>query len=74
MVRAKGVGEGAVVARGVVGVVCGGRRRRCGIRVGKLLMVLLHQIMIPVVLLPLGVHGGWAKYDWIVGEEHRLLI
>ena len=29
-------------------------------------MVLLHQNLIPVVLLPLRVHGGWAKCHWIV--------
>ena len=70
----KCVSEWAVGACGAVGVVCGGGRRSCGIRVGKLLMMLLHQIMIPVVLLPLRVHGGWAKYHWIVSVERRLLI
>ena len=68
------VSEWAVGACGAVGVVCGGGRRSCGIWVGELLMMLLHQIMIPVVLLPLRIHGGWAKYHWIVGVEHRLLI
>ena len=68
MVCTKCVSEWAVGACGAVGVVCGGGRRSCGIRVGKLLMMLLHQIMIPVVLLPLRVHGGWAKCHWIVGR------
>ena len=66
--------EWSIGACGAVGMVSGGGRGSCGVRVGKLLMMLLHQIMIPVVLLPLRVHGGWAKYHWIVGEEHRLLI
>ena len=74
VVCAKCVSEWAVGACGAVGVVGGGGRRSCGIWVGELLMMLLHQIMIPVVLLPLRVHGGWAKYHWIVGVEHRLLI
>ena len=74
VVCAKCVSEWAVGACGAVGVVCGGGRRSCGIWVGELLMMLLHQIMIPVVLLPLRVHGGWAKYHWIVGVGHRLLI
>ena len=29
-------------------------------------MLLLKQIMIPVILLPLRVHGGWSKCHWIV--------
>ena len=58
VVRAKCVSEWAVGACGAVGVVGCGGRRSCGIWVGELLMVLLHQIMIPVVLLPLRIHGG----------------
>ena len=68
MVCTECVGEWAIGACGAVGVVSGGGRGSCGIRVGKLLMMLLHQIMIPVVLLPLRVHGGWAKCHWIVGR------
>ena len=74
MVCAKCVSEWAVGAGGTVCVVGGGRRRSCGIWAVELLMVLLHQIMIPVVLLPLRVHGGGAKDHWIVGVDHRLLI
>ena len=29
-------------------------------------MLLLKQVMIPVILLPLRVHGGWSKCHWIV--------
>ena len=29
-------------------------------------MLLLKQVMIPVMLLPLRVHGGWSKCHWIV--------
>ena len=29
-------------------------------------MLLLKQIMIPVILLPLRVHGGWSKCHWSV--------
>ena len=68
LMRTECVGEWTIGASGVVGVVSCGGRRGCGVRVGKLLMMLLHQIMIPVVLLPLRVHGGWAKCHWIVGR------
>ena len=67
--RTEGVGEWTIGASGVVGVVSCGGRRGGGVRVGKLLMMLLlHQIMIPVILLPLRVHGGGSKCHWIVGR------
>ena len=67
--RTECVGEWTIGASGVVGVVSCGGRRSGGVRVGKLLMMLLlHQIMIPVILLPLRVHGGWSKCHWIVGR------
>ena len=44
VVCTKCVSEWAVGACGAVGVVCGGGRRSCGIWVGELLMMLLHQI------------------------------
>ena len=69
LMRTECVGEWTIGASGVVGVVSCGGRRGCGVRVGKLLMMLLlHQIMIPVILLPLRVHGGWSKCHWIVGR------
>ena len=30
------------------------------------MVLLLKQVMIPVILLPLRVHGGWSKCHWIV--------
>ena len=69
VVRAECVSEWTIGASGVVGVMSRGGRRCCGVRVGKLLMMLLlHHIMIPVKLLPLRVHGGWSKCHWIVGR------
>ena len=69
LMRTECVGEWTIGASGVVGVVSCGGRRGCGVRVGKLLMMLLlHQIMIPVILLPLCVHGGWSECHWIVGR------
>ena len=68
--RTERVGEWAIGASGVVGMMSCGGRRSCSVRVGKLLMMLLlHQTMTPVVLLPLRVHGGWSKYHWIVGRR-----
>ena len=59
--------EWAVSAGRAVGVVSGCGRGRGGVRVGELLLVLLlKQIMVPVVLLPLRVHGGWSKCHWNV--------
>ena len=53
------VGEWAVGASGVVGVMACGRMGSGGFCVGELLMLLLlEQIVVPVVLLPLCVHDG----------------
>ena len=54
------VGEWAVGASGVVGVMACGRMGSGGFCVGELLMLLLlEQIVVPVILLPLCVHDGW---------------
>ena len=54
------VGEWAVGASGVVGVMACGRMGSGGVCVGELLMLLLlEQIVVPVILLPLCVHDGW---------------
>ena len=55
------VGEWAVGASGVVGVMACGRMGSGGVCVGELLMLLLlEQIVVPVILLPLRVHDGWS--------------
>ena len=74
MVCAECMSEWAIGAGGTVCVVGSGGRRGCGIGVVELLVLLLHQIMIPVILLPLRVHGGGARDHWSVGKDHRLSI
>ena len=62
MMGAECVREWTVGASRAVCVVgSGGRGSCCGIGMAELLVLLLHEIMTPVVLLPLRVHGGRAK-------------
>ena len=60
-VSAKSVGEGTISASRVVWMVAGGRVCGGGICGGQLLMLLLlREVVVPIVLLPLCVHGGVA--------------
>ena len=44
------------------GAICGCRRVLGGVRArGKLMLLLLEQVVVPIILLPLGVHDG---YRW----------